>query len=153
MTEIVRADAREEYMPLLLIGDEQEDMVRRYLDRSTIYVLREDGEDCALCAVTDEGGGVLEIKNIAVYPQFQRRGFGRKLIDHISAVYAGKFSRITAGTGDSPFTVPFYEKCGFVCVSRVKDWFTQHYDHPIYEGGVQLRDMLIFEKNWRSECY
>ena len=147
MKTIERAADKQKYMPLLLIGDEQEEMILRYLDRSEVWLLSEDGQPCALCAVTDEGSGVLEVKNIAVYPEYQRRGFGRELIEFISRYYAEKFSRLRAGTGDSPLTVPFYEKCGFERVRTLKNWFTENYDHPIYECGVQLRDMLIFEKD------
>ena len=75
MKTIERAADKQKYMPLLLIGDEQEEMILRYLDRSEVWLLSEDGQPCALCAVTDEGSGVLELKNIAVYPEYQRRGF------------------------------------------------------------------------------
>ena len=46
------------------------------------------------------------------------------------------------GTGDSILTIPFYEKCGFQEFKRVKNFFTDHYDHPIFEGGKQLVDMV-----------
>ena len=36
-------DNKERYMDLLLIGDEQEDMVRRYLDRGDLFVWEEIG--------------------------------------------------------------------------------------------------------------
>ena len=55
------------YLDLLLLADEQEDMIDRYLERGTMYVL-EDGGVKAECVVTDEGGGILELKNIAVKP-------------------------------------------------------------------------------------
>lgn len=141
----VTAD-KTKYMPLLLIGDEQEDMVMKYLDGCELYVMHDDGKVCAACAVTDEGGGVLEIKNISVYPEFQRRGLGRKLIDYISAEYSGRYRKLTAGTGDSPLTVPFYEACGFVRAGVVPDFFIKNYDHPIIECGVLLRAMIYFEK-------
>ena len=48
------------------------------------------------------------------------------------------------GTGDSPLTVPFYLACGFTPSHRVENFFLDHYDHPIFEGGVQLRDMVYF---------
>ncbi len=54
------------YLPLLLLGDEQEDMIDRYLERGVLYVLEEEGETKALCLVTEEGDGVLEIK---IWPQ------------------------------------------------------------------------------------
>ena len=53
---------------------------------------------------------------------------------------------LRAGTGDSPLTVPFYEKCGFQESFRIKNFFTDYYDHPIVEGGVTLSDMVYFEK-------
>lgn len=44
--------------------------------------------------------------------------------------------------GHNEKTVPFYEKCGFVRSHRIPGFFTDHYDHPIYEAGVQLVDMV-----------
>jgi len=136
---------RKQYLPLLLLADEQEDMIDRYLDRGAMYVL-DDGGVKAECVVTDEGGGVLEIKNIAVDPAFQGRGYGKALIERIAAEYAGKFQVLQVGTGDSPLTVPFYEKCGFVRHHRIPDFFTDNYDHPIFECGVQLVDMVYLRK-------
>lgn len=120
-------------------------MIERYLDRSVMYALL-DPDVRAVCAVTAEGGGILEIKNIAVRPEYQHKGYGKALIQYIEALYRGRFSSIKVGTGDSPLTVPFYEKCGFTEVYRVKDFFTDNYDHPIYECGKQLVDMIYFEK-------
>ena len=136
---------KKSYLPLLLLADEQEDMVDRYLDRGTMYIL-EDGGVKAECVVTDEGQGVLEIKNIAVDPACQGRGYGRRLVDFIAETYAGRYTVLQVGTGDSPLTVPFYEKCGFRRSHRVENFFTEHYDHPIFEGGVQLVDMVYLRK-------
>lgn len=78
---IRRVDAdKKAYLPLLLLGDEQEDMIDRYLERGVLYVLEEEGETKALCVVTEEGDGVLEIKNMATEPRYQRRGYGKQLI-------------------------------------------------------------------------
>lgn len=133
------------YLPLLLLADEQEDMIDRYLDRGAMYIL-EDGGVKAECVVTDEGQGVLEIKNIAVDPACQGRGYGRRLVEFIAETYAGRYAILQVGTGDSLLTVPFYEKCGFRRSHRVENFFTEHYDHPIFEGGVQLVDMVYLRK-------
>ncbi len=77
-----------------------------------MYVLDEAGIVCE-CIVTDEGNGILEIKNIATKPDFQRKGYGKALIDFIAAKYKGKYSVLQAGTGDHPLTVPFYENTAF----------------------------------------
>ena len=131
------------YLPLLLLADEQESMIDKYLPRGTMYALDDDGVK-AVCVVTDEGEGVLDIKNLAVLPSCQRRGYGRRMVEFIRQKYSGVYKILQVGTGDSPLTVPFYEACGFKRSHVVKDFFTQNYDHPIFEAGVQLMDMVYF---------
>lgn len=136
---------KKRFLPLLLLADEQEDMIDRYLERGTMYVL-EDGGVKAECVVTDEGGGILELKNLAVEPEAQRKGYGKALIDFLVCKYKGRYSVLQVGTGDSPLTIPFYEKCGFVRSHKIENLFTDNYDHPIYECGVQLTDMIYLQK-------
>ena len=120
-------------------------MVDRYLRDGTMFVL-EDGGVRGECVVTDEGGGILEIKNLAVAPDSQGKGYGRALIEHVARRYAQSFSILQVGTGDSPATLPFYEKCGFVRHHVIRNFFTDNYDHPIFDGGVLLRDMVILRR-------
>ena len=47
----------------------------------------------------------------------------------------------------SPLTIPFYEKCGFVRSHKIPNFFTDNYDHTIYEGGVQLIDMVYLQRH------
>ena len=136
-------DNQSDFLPLLLLGDEQEDMIARYLNRGTLWALY-DRELRAVCVVTDEGGGEFEIKTLAVAPGSQRRGFGRALGEDVVGPYRGRGRRLLVGTGDSPLTVPFYEACGFRECGRVKDFFLDNYDHPIFEAGRQLVDMVYF---------
>ena len=136
---------KKQFLSLLLLADEQEDMIDRYIDKGTVYVLDDDGIKCQ-CVVTDEDGGILEIKNIATEPDCQGKGYGRTLIEYVAAKYKGTYSVLQVGTGDSPLTVPFYEKCGFTRSHRIENFFTDNYDHPIYEGGIQLVDMIYLQR-------
>lgn len=145
--EIRRVDTdKKRYLDLLLLADEQEDMIDRYLDEGTMYVLEDNGLK-GVCVVTDEGDGLLEIKNIATDPACQGRGYGRKLIDYVADTYRGQFHTLQVGTGDSPSTVPFYEKCGFVRSHVIENFFIDNYDHIIIDGGVQLKDMVYLKKS------
>ena len=74
MVMIEVTDNKKQYLDLLLLADEQEDMIDRYLDRGTMYVLDDNGVKCE-CVVTEEGNGVLEIKNIATVPECQGKGY------------------------------------------------------------------------------
>lgn len=145
-TRIYEVSDKYKYIELLLLADEQKEMVERYLHNSVMYVI----DDCGVkgeITVSDAGNGVLEIKNLAVIPQHQRCGYGKKLVDFICEKYKGQFSVIQAGTGESPLTIPFYKKCGFTPSHTVKDFFTKNYDRPIFETGKQLIDMVYLTKN------
>lgn len=146
MNIIEITENKKEYLTLLLLADEQEDMIDRYIEKGTVYVLDDDGVKCQ-CVVTDEGNGILEIKNIATKPEHQGKGYGKKLIDFLIMNYREAYAVLQVGTGDSPLTVPFYEKCGFIRSHSIKNFFTDHYDHPIYEGGVQLVDMVYLRRS------
>ena len=139
-------DNKKKYLSLLLLADEQESMIDTYLERGRLYVMEDDGVR-AVCVVTDEGEGVLEIKNLAVAPPWQRCGYGRAFVEYIRRRYRGAFHTLQVGTGDSPLTIPFYEACGFVKSHRVRNFFIDHYDHPIYEGGVRLVDMIYLRRD------
>lgn len=140
---------KKRYIDLLLLGDEDEKMIDKYLERGEMYILDDNGIK-AECVVTDEGSKILEIKNIAVSPKFQKQGYGKKLIEFITEKYSENFSVIQAGTGDSSLTIPFYEKCGFRKSHIVKNFFIDNYKNPIYEEGIQLIDMIYLQKNLKK---
>ena len=134
--EIRRVETnKKQYLALLLLADEQEDMIDRYLERGSMYVLEDAGAK-AECVVTDGG----------VEPDFQGKGYGKALVDFLIRAYAGQYTLLQVGTGDSPSTIPFYESCGFCRHHLVKNFFTDHYDHPIYECGVKLVDMVYLQR-------
>ena len=136
---------KKQYMELLFLADEQEDMIDKYINRGTMYILDDNGVK-AECVVTDEGNGILEIKNIATNPKFQGMGYGKSLIDFVANKYKNKFSILQVGTGDSPATIGFYIKCGFSHSHIIKNFFTDNYNRPIYEEGVKLVDMIYLRR-------
>ncbi|MBP3775205.1 MAG: GNAT family N-acetyltransferase [Bacteroidaceae bacterium] len=137
-----KVENKRDYLPLLLLADEQENMIDLYLDRGTMFVLDEDGIIKGECIVTDEGDGVLEIQNLAVAQEYQGKGYGKRLIEYVVNHYKNQYKVLQVGTGDSPLTIPFYEHCGFVQHHIIRNYIVDHYDQPIYEGGKQLIDKV-----------
>lgn len=137
---------KKRYLPLLLLADEQESMIDRYLERGILYVMLNEfvNEVLAVAVVTYEGEGICELKNLAVSPQYQRKGLGRQMVEYLCHLCKTSCHTMFVGTGDSYQTVSFYQKCGFVYSHKVPDFFTRYYDHPIVEEGKILRDMLYF---------
>ncbi len=139
--EPVNSD-KKKYLDLLLLADEQEEMIDRYLEDSKMYVLI-DSKAKGVCVVTDNGNGIFEIKNIAVAPDAQGRGYGRQMIEHVKREYCDQCKQLLVGTGDSSMTIPFYEKNDFTELYRIKNFFTDNYNHPIFESGKQLIDLVV----------
>jgi ribosomal protein S18 acetylase RimI-like enzyme len=119
-------------------------MIDKYLERGEMFVLEDDGV-IAECVVTKEADGIYELKNIAVTPDRQRNGYGKKLIDFLSLHYAD-CKVMLVGTGDTPSSLGFYQKCGFTQSHRIKNFFTDNYDHPMFEDGRQLIDMVYLKR-------
>lgn len=136
---------KEKYLPLLLLGDEQESLILGYLDRGDLFVLEREGEPLGVCVATREGPGEYELQNIAIAPAWQRKGLGRALVEFVWGHYP-ELRTLRLGTGDSPSTVGFYQALGFQETGRERDYFLRAYDHPIFEDGRQLRDRVYFQK-------
>ena len=134
-----------QYIDLLLLADESESMIDRYLERGDMFVLDDNGVK-AVCVVTAETEGICELKNIAVVPESHRQGYGKRLINHIVNHYAGLYSSMIVGTGDVPSAVGFYQSCGFERSHRIENFFTDNYDHQMFEDGVLLKDMVYLKR-------
>ena len=132
------------YIDLLLLADEQESMIDKYLERGEMFVLNDNGVK-AECVVTKEADYIYELKNIAVKPECQRRGYGKRLIDFLFSYYTD-CSAMIVETGDVPSALSFYKKCGFAESHRIENFFTDNYDHPMYEEGKQLIDMVYLKR-------
>lgn len=128
---------------LLLLADESEAMVARYLPRGELWVAEHGEALCAVAVLTDEGRGLCELKNLAVAPECQRQGIGRRFVAFLREHYATRFREMRVGTGETPRTLGFYRACGFRPFGRLRDFFTEHYAAPIVDDGVLLRDMVL----------
>ena len=137
-------DGKRDFIDLLLIGDESEDMIMKYLDRGNLYVGSMDNKDVAVIVTVEKDNGSVEIKNLAVDAAFRRRGIGRKMLVYVEKLYPD--NKIILGTGETPSTLRFYRSCGYRYSYRISNFFTDNYPNPIVEEEVTLRDMVYLYK-------
>jgi GNAT superfamily N-acetyltransferase len=129
-----------------LLGDEQENMINKYLESGELFALYDNGLK-TVSVVTQEDETTYEIKNIATYEKEQGKGYGSLMIKYIIENYKDKCEKILVGTGDDGKIISFYEKFGFVYSHTIKDFFVDNYDHEMFENGKQLRDMIYLKVN------
>lgn len=129
---------------LLLLADESEESVADYIGRGVCCVARQGEQVLGEYVLLHTRPFTAEIVNIAVVPEYQRRGIGTALIRHaVAAALKAGFRRLEIGTADrGAGQIALYERCGFVRCGVDRDYFRRYYPRPVYENGVECRDMV-----------
>jgi GNAT superfamily N-acetyltransferase len=136
---------KKQFLDLLLLADEQENMIDKYLTNGDLFALYDDDLK-SVCVVLPIDSEICELKNIATYEKYQGKGYGKALINFIFDFYKNDFKTMLVGTGETPTILAFYESLGFIQSYRVKDFFTDNYDHPMFEEEIQLIDMIYLKR-------
>lgn len=132
---------------LLLLADPTEEAIKRYIFNSDIYVLEQNDKTIGVCVLQAISCDEIEIKNIAVAANCQGRGFGRLMLRDAAIRAKEKgFKAIVVGTGDVSAILRFYRKEGFELFGARENFFVDNYPEPIYEEGIQLKDMVLLRK-------
>ena len=143
---VIRALGRNESppMPLLLLADPSEELVRDCLCRGQCFVAELDEEVIGVYVLLPTRPLTVEIVNVAVAPPFQGRGIGKRLIGHaIETARQQGYKTIEIGTGNSSIgQLALYQKFGFRITGIDRDFFVRRYRKPIWENGIQCRDMI-----------
>lgn len=138
---------KDNYLEMLLIADPQENMIRRYLDKSDMFVLEDAGEVLTIGVVEHMKNKRCELKNLVTPQEYRRQGYGTYMVNYLSEYYSVTCDVMYVGTGNDSNTLDFYKQCGFVNSHIVANFFVDHYEKPIYENGIQLTDMIYLKKN------
>ena len=128
---------------LLLEADPSIDRVNQYLEDSLCYVAVFQKEIVGVCVLKPIDKFKVELFNIAVLPEKQKSGIGSQLLQFvIDRLKEKKIESVELGTGTFGYQLSFYQRYGFRVDSICKDHFINNYSEPIFENGIQLKDML-----------
>lgn len=133
------------YWDMLLLADPSEAAVQQYLEDGKLYVAEWDDTVVGVYILLQADCPLWELKNIAVAEEWQGKGVGKTLITAaISSAKELGAEKLEVGTGNSSIgQLAFYQKAGFRMQRIAKNYFTLNYDEPIFENGIQCRDMVI----------
>lgn len=134
-------------MDLLLEADPSKESISSYLPSSWCFSASENGKILGVCVVKPQlepqTHTVAEIYNVSVYPEGQGRGIGSELLRFVLSVLPTKgIERVELGTGTFGYQLTYYQRLGFRVDSVAKDHFLINYPEPIFENGIQHKDML-----------
>lgn len=130
---------------LLLLADPSKDLVSQYLNKGMCYVAESDDKDAVgVVVMVQTSEQTIEIMNLAVDKAHQDKGLGTNLLKHgIRTASEKGYQAIEIGTGNSSINqLALYQKVGFRITGIDQDFFIRNYEAPIFENGIQCRDMV-----------
>lgn len=138
---------RERYLSYLLLADENEAVVRNYMNKGELYAIHFCEDLVGVALLIEHSETTIELKNIAIVSEFQGKGIGKIVLQIISDKYKAKgYTQVIVGTANSSIeNIAFYQKAGFRMDKIKKDFFSS-YSEPIYENGIRAIDMIVFSK-------
>lgn len=146
----VSTENRSAYLNLLLLADESEEIINEYIHEGEMFAIEYENKIVGVALFTFPIELVVELKNIAIDPNYRGKGTGKLVLNDACTIYQNRgYSKMIVGTANSSIeNVAFYQKAGFR-MSEIKKDFFKKYPKPIYENGIQALDMIMFEKKFR----
>lgn len=141
-----RPDEVEQLIPLLLAAEPSESALRWGLAHlsDTLYRMDDDGELVGAVSMnwSDEP---CEIEELAVVPNRRGQGLGRQLITWLleEARRRGKRQLLVGTPNSNLVAIAFYQRCG-LRMDQVRQDYFRYYREPVYQNGIQTRDMIVF---------
>ncbi|WP_373495121.1 GNAT family N-acetyltransferase [Aquiflexum sp.] len=153
MVEInIRQLQKDETPPyyLLELADPSRRMIDSYLPYSEVYLVESIEKIIGVYVLFPlDQRETIEIKNIAVLPEFQGKGLGKLMLGHAEEISQNMgFSKLRIATANTSIAqLKLYLSRGFLLLEIIPEFFIDNYEVPIFENGVQCRDLMVLEKN------
>ncbi|OAI15327.1 MULTISPECIES: GNAT family N-acetyltransferase [Methylomonas] len=130
---------------LLLLSDDTIEAINININKGEVFIAEIADKIIAAFILKSEEKYIVEIKNIAVVRELQGQGIGTMLLKYIIRIVRARgFKKLLVGTCDQCFKeIDFYKKSGFEIFSIRKNFFLDNYKDPIYENGIQIKNMVM----------
>lgn len=129
---------------LLLTADPALGLVQQYVQNGQCFAMMAQGEVIGIFVWLPLHAQAIEIKNIAVRSDRQNQGVAQKMLTFaIDKAKKQAYRTMEIGTGTTSLQQLYlYQKMGFRFTEIWRDFFVTHYAQPIFENGLQLKDMV-----------
>lgn len=128
---------------LLLEADPCKTRITGYINDSSCFAAYLNKKIVGVCIAKITRPDIAEIFNIAIASENQAQGIGTKLLRFtLQKLSERSVKRVFLGTGTFGHQLSFYQRQGFRVDSIVKNHFLNNYRTPIFENGIQHKDML-----------
>jgi predicted N-acetyltransferase YhbS len=146
------AGSRAALFELFSLAEDSHTQLADYIELGDVLVARLGATIVGHVQLTSTADpAVSEIKNMAVVPEFQRRGIGSSLVQAATdAATANGARSVVVGTATADVdNLSFYQRCGFRLSRIERDAFSPAtgYPDPIVINGIPLCDRVWLDKD------
>ena len=146
MIQQVQRSEMNDLIPLLLLAEPSERGLRWGLAHLVDATYRMDDDGQLVGAATMRwNDDPCEIQELAIVPERQGQGLGQQFVRWLigEARQRAKRRLIVGTASSSAGNIIFYQRAGLRADHVRRDYF-RYYDPPLYENGIEVRDMLVF---------
>ena len=145
---IISREEQDCYIPLLLIANPSEMLVRQHLSRGDLHVLEDSGIVVSCAIVAPLNLTACEILNLATRSGYERKGYAKVLLHYLFAIYRDCYSSMVVETADfSNEALSLYESQGFHQIRITENRFMGKHQFPVYDKDRICKDIVILERN------
>lgn len=136
-----------EVMELLLLADPDPLQIVNYGEVS-YFVLAVADELVGAIVLGNQQPDSVEIVNLVIKPSYENQGYGSFLLSFAEqfARQQAKQSIVIKTSTTSLKQLYLYQKLGFRCIEIVPSYFLRHYEQPIFENQLPVKDQIILKK-------
>jgi GNAT superfamily N-acetyltransferase len=140
---------RREIEPSFLLAEESQEQLDSYIDEGDIWVASIEGHIVGHVQVIPDKAS-WEVRNVAVSPEWQGQGVGRRLLDFVverARVAGAKWVELATGTANID-NLRFYQRVGFRMTHVVPDFFSPANGYPEVDvHGIPLCDQVWLRRD------
>ncbi len=144
---IISREEQDCYLPLLLVANPSEKLVRQDLARGELHILEDKGLYISCAIVAPLNLATCELLNLATRSGYEHKGYAKVLLHYLFAIYRYSYSSMVVGTADfSNEALNLYESQGFQRIRVIENYFTDNYPYPLFDKDKTCKDLIVLER-------
>ena len=149
---IISREEQECYLPLLLVANPSEKLIRQDLARGELHILEDRGQVVSCAIVAPLNLATCELLNLVTRAGYERKGYAKVLLHYLFAIYRDCYSSMVVGTADfSHEALKLYESQGFQRIKVLENYFNDNYPFPIIDNYRLCKDMIVLERSLNNK--
>ncbi|HIW20522.1 MAG TPA: GNAT family N-acetyltransferase [Candidatus Dorea intestinavium] len=142
---------KDNFIDILFLGEENEEKIRKYLDKGDLYALYDDEVLRTLCIVVMLNNRKCELKELVTIEEDRGQGYGSYMLEYVSQIYSSSCDVMYVASPNNPKALGFYTERGFLNAHVNPSFFAKYYEQAEKVIAQELGKVIYLKKLLESE--